>query len=110
MPAKLPPLGPKTLRLTHAADADLDEIIEYIDDEAGPEIATRFADALDAELARLAHLGHGGVSREAVSPGLRLTVFGNYCIYFRLTDKETIIVRVLHGARDITKISFDADQ
>lgn len=109
MPNDLPPLGPKTLRLTRAAEADFDGIIDYIDNEAGEDIAQRFADALDAELVKLAHLGHGGVSREAVSPGLRLTVFGNYCIYFRLTDDETIVVRILHGARDISPLSFDAE-
>ena len=92
MPNNLPPLGPKTLRLTRTAEADFDSIIDYIDNEAGDVIAQRFADALDAELMKLALLGHGGVSREAVSCGLRLTVFGNYCIYFRLTEDETIIV------------------
>ena len=109
MPSRLPPLGPKTLRLTRAAEADFDEIIDYIHNEAGTEIANRFAEALDAELAKLAALGHAGASREAVSPGLRLTVFGNYCIYFRLTESKTIVVRILHGARDTTHISFDSD-
>lgn len=109
MSTKLPPLGPKSLRLTHKAEADFDDIIDYIDGEAGDDTAQRFADALDAELAKLALLGHGGVSREALSPGLRLTVFGNYSIYFRLTDDETIIVRILHGARDIAQIPFGAE-
>lgn len=109
MPNNLPPLGPKTLRLTRTAEADFDSIIDYIDNEAGDVIAQRFADALDAELMKLALLGHGGVSREAVSCGLRLTVFGNYCIYFRLTEDETIIVRILHSARDTKHISFDAE-
>jgi len=109
MPRKQTPLGPKTLRLTRTAEADFDGIVDYINDEAGSKTALRFAEKLDAELARLAYLGHGGVRREAVSPGLRLAVFGNYCIYFRLTDDETIVVRILHGARDTAQISFDAD-
>lgn len=110
MANKLPQLGPKTLRLTRASEADFDSIVDYIADEAGDATAQRFATALDAELTKLALLGHSGVSREAVSSGLRLTVFGNYCIYFRLTDDDTIIVRILHGARDIRQISFEGDE
>lgn len=107
MPPKLPPLGPKTLCLTRTAEADLDEILAYIESEAGTAVALKFADRIDAELQKLAQLGHSGASREHVSPGLRAVLFGNYCFYFRLTDDETIIVRVLHGARDIAQLSFD---
>jgi toxin ParE1/3/4 len=99
--------GPKKLVLTRAAEADLDAIIDYIADEAGTEIAYRFADRIDAELAQLAELGHSGVSREWVSPGLRLTTIGVYCIYFRVAPSETLIVRVLHGSRDVSQIGFD---
>lgn len=106
---KLPPLGPKTLRVTRAADADLNEIIDYLEEEAGTAVAGRFADRLDAELAKLAHLGHSGVSREWIGPGLRLTIFASYCIYFRLTDDETIVVRVLHASRDVSQIPFESE-
>lgn len=102
-----PTLGPKVLRLTRAAEADLDSIIDYIADEAGVDIATKFAERIDAELANLAELGHGGTSRKWVSPGLRLTMIGAYCIYFRVSQNDTLIVRVLHGSRDVSQFSFD---
>jgi toxin ParE1/3/4 len=102
-----PALGPKRLSLTRAAEADIDAIIDYIASEAGVEIAARFADRIDVELAQLAELGHGGVSREWVSPGLRLTTIGVYCIYFRISPNETLIVWVLHGSRDVSHIGFD---
>lgn len=38
MPDKLPPLGPKTLRLTRSAEGDFDDIIDYIEAEAGGEL------------------------------------------------------------------------
>lgn len=107
MPKRRPRLSPKRLDITRSADADLTDIIGHIEEEAGAVTAERFAVQLAAHLSRLAHLGHSGVSREWISPGLRLDVFGNYCIYFRLTADATIIVRVLHGARDVTKIQFD---
>jgi plasmid stabilization system protein ParE len=44
-----------------------------------------------------------------VRPGLRLAVHGRYNIYFRVTDRETIIVRVVHSARDLRRLRFDDD-
>lgn len=107
MPPKLPPLGPRVLRLTRKAEADLDDILSYIDGEAGTAVASKFADRIDAELQKLALLGHSGVSREHISPGLRAMIFGNYCFYFRLSGEETMIVRVLHSARDIDRTEFE---
>lgn len=101
------PLGPKTLVVTGPARADIDGQLAYITGQAGLDTALRFADVIDAELARLAWIGHSGVSREWLSPGLRMTVLGNYCIYFRVTPTETRIIRFLHGARDVGKILFD---
>ena len=40
-------------------------------------------------------------------PGLRLAVHGSYNIYFRLTATETVIVRVVHSARDVRRLNFD---
>jgi plasmid stabilization system protein ParE len=110
MPSKLPPLGPKSLRLTRTADADLNEITDYIAAEASIDVAEHFAERLDAELVKLVRLGHAGVGRDAISPGLRMTVFGSYCIYFRVADTETIIVHVLHSARDVRRLSFEAEE
>jgi plasmid stabilization system protein ParE len=101
-----PPLGPKTLRLTAAAEQDLDDIVIHLAAEAGRDVALRFASHLDAEFTKLSALGHS-VSREWVSPQLRLHIIGNYCVFFRLTDTETRIVRLLHGHRDMNAIIFE---
>ncbi|HRD74692.1 MAG TPA: type II toxin-antitoxin system RelE/ParE family toxin [Hyphomicrobiaceae bacterium] len=93
--------------MTAPARADIDACLAYIAREAGLDIALRFADDIDAELSRLAWIGHSGASREWLSPGLRLHVLGNYCIYFRVTPTETRIIRFLHGAMDISRLSFD---
>lgn len=53
--------------------------------------------------------GSTGVSRETVSAGLRLIVFGNYCIYFRTTDTDLVVARVLNGAQDIDPLDFGDD-
>ena len=45
--------------------------------------------------------------RRDASPGLRLAVHGRYNIYFRVIASETVIVRVLHSARDVRRLQFD---
>jgi toxin ParE1/3/4 len=109
MAKRPPPLGPKRLVLSTAARRDLHGITDYIANEAGETVAERFADKLDAALVNLAALGHSGASREWISPRLRLHVFGNHCIYFRVTPTETRIVRVLNGAQDLNAIIFEAE-
>jgi toxin ParE1/3/4 len=64
---------------------------------------------LHAHLARIAASGHSGVPRAVLSPSLRLVVHGRYNIYFRATAVDTVIVRVLHSARDAARINFDDD-
>jgi plasmid stabilization system protein ParE len=44
-----------------------------------------------------------------VSPGLRLSVFGNYGIYFRQDEARLIVLRVLHFRRDIPTFIIDDD-
>lgn len=109
MPYRPPPLGPKTLIMSSLAEADIDDLLDYLAEEASVETALRFADKIDAEFNRLAAIGHAGVSREGLSPGLRLTLIASYAVYFRVTPNEVKIVRVLHGARDISAIGFDED-
>ena len=66
----------------------------------------RFLQRVDDELIALAELGHSGVSREWISSGLRLHVLGDYCIYFRVTDRETRII----GARDVSAVIFKSGE
>lgn len=103
------PLGPKHLTVTGPARADMDELLAYIAAQAGLDPALRFADTLDGAFAKLAFLGHAGVSREWIKPGLRMAIVGSYCVYFRVSIDETRILRVLHGARDIDAIIFEGD-
>lgn len=101
-------IKPKKLRVSNAARADLGRIFDHIakDSETAAE---RFIKRLTGAMQRIADLGHSGVSREWVRPGLRMHVLGSYCIYFRQTTKETQIVRVVHSAMDIDAIIFDGE-
>jgi toxin ParE1/3/4 len=57
----------------------------------------------------LAGSGTSGVSRENLRPGLRALVYKNRIIYFRVTQDECRIVRVLHSRQDISTQSFSDD-
>lgn len=107
MARRPPSLGPKTLELSDSARADIDATLDHIAQQAGLEVALRFAEKIDAELSRLAFIGHSGVSRDWISDGLRMTLIGDYCVFFRLTTTTTRIVRFLHGHRDIDAIMFE---
>jgi toxin ParE1/3/4 len=101
------PLSPKRLEISNTARADIRQVVAYLAQEAGPDIAEKFLQRIDTELSALADLGYSGVSREWISPGLRLLVVGDYCVYFRVTEHETRVVHFLHGARDVSAIVFD---
>lgn len=50
-----------------------------------------------------------GAKREYLAPGLRAHFFRDYVIYYMIDDSEIIIVRVLHGSRDVEAI-FDNNE
>ena len=50
-----------------------------------------------------------GTKREYLAPGLRAQFFRDYVIYYMINDSEIIIVRVLHGSRDVKAI-FDNNE
>jgi toxin ParE1/3/4 len=48
---------------------------------------------------------HSGPAREQLAKGLRAGFSGNYVVYYRPTESELAIVRVLHGARDVAAVA-----
>ena len=46
-----------------------------------------------------------GAKREMFAPGLRVTFHDPYAIYYAPMVEDLIIVRVLHGARDVAAIA-----
>jgi toxin ParE1/3/4 len=46
-----------------------------------------------------------GTKREQLGTGLRVTFHHPYAIYYSVSKRELIVVRVLHGARDAALIA-----
>ncbi|MEZ5788287.1 MAG: type II toxin-antitoxin system RelE/ParE family toxin [Xanthobacteraceae bacterium] len=103
---------PLPLHLTDAAEDDLAEIWLHLATEASPETASRFMEAVEAACEPLRQFPHSGAPRPRLAPGLRVTFHYPYAIYYTPTAEAVVIVRVLHGARDVAAIveqgGFDA--
>jgi toxin ParE1/3/4 len=84
------------------AAADLAEIWRFIaaDD---PASARRFLERIEAVARLLAERPLMGRSRPSLAAGLRSFPVGAYVLYYRPTSAGIRIVRVLHGARDLSR-------
>ena len=92
------------LKLTILAQEDLFEIWHFIAVENNnPENADRFIDELDAQLWNLAQNPGIGTLKEVYVKGVRQFVFKGYLIfYFSLNISGIEVLRIIHGARDIS--------
>lgn len=69
-----------------------------------PRAADCMLDRLALRIGRLAEFPDLGASRPDIATGARLLVEGNYLILYRHVDEGIEIVRVVHGARDLTTL------
>jgi len=72
--------------------------------EATEAVANNLIEAIEAAFQPVRHFPLAGVAREQLAPGLRVTFQGSYAIYYKPLVDEIVIIRVLHGARDIVAI------
>jgi len=82
------------------ASADLSEIWEFI---AGDNIqrADEFIDRIDEKFRALAEQPLMGRERRELGPGIRSIAMAPYVIFYEALPDRVMIVRVLHGARDV---------
>jgi plasmid stabilization system protein ParE len=96
----------RSARLSHRAEADLEELFAYYLREGGDALAARFLQALDETRARLADYPEIGNARFGWSPRLEhvrmLPIkepFRSILIFYHLASGNPYILRILHGAR-----------
>ena len=91
-------------RLVRAARRDIDEISDYLADQAGLEKALEVVSTIMGTIATLSLYPMAGVRAEQFGAGLRKFPAGNYMIYYRPRRSGGIVVlHVFHGARDQRK-------
>ena len=90
-------------RLAPQAESDLDDIWYYVAIESGNvEIADRLIDSITERFLRLAGHPYLGRSRDdELGNGLRSFPVGEYLIVYLVENKDVLILRVVHGRRDL---------
>jgi toxin ParE1/3/4 len=90
-------------RLAPQAAADVDDIWYYVAKESGSsEIADHLIDSITSRFLILARHPFLGRSRDDdFGRGSRSFAVGEYVIVYRVSHGEVIILRVVHGRRDI---------
>ena len=92
--------------LTEAARADLLEIGDRIAEDNRSR-AESFVDELEAACQGLSHApARFQLVERYASLNVRRRVHGSYLILYRTTASEVIVLRVVHGARDYTRLVF----
>lgn len=96
----------KTYWLDPDAEEDLDDIWRYMaknSKTAASKFINEFRDTFDT-IANNPDMGRRYSERD---PGLQVFVSGKYYIFYRVVKEEAQIKRVLHGARDLSRIVFE---
>jgi toxin ParE1/3/4 len=86
-------------RLSALAEQDLEQIWNYVAENASPTTADRLIDAIIDRFELLAEQPRMGRLRPEFGPDVRSFTVENHVIYYR-HDVEILIARVLHGQRD----------
>lgn len=94
------------IRRLPSAIRDLDDIWLHValDDEAA---ATRLVERIARGVDRLADYPLSGPPRPDIAPDAHSLAVGNYLVLYRVGEESVDIVRVLHGAREITRLLWE---
>jgi toxin ParE1/3/4 len=79
------------------AEADIVDIAAYTFENWGERQMVRYVEGLHERFMRLAAEPHAGRRREELGRGYRSIVHGSHIVFYRLTVRDLVIVRVLHG-------------
>jgi toxin ParE1/3/4 len=90
-------------RVAPAAERDLDEIWYYVAKESGSfDIANRLIDTITDRFFLLTGFPYLGRSREEdFGSGCRSFAVGEYVIVYTVEVEDVLVLRVVHGRRDI---------
>ena len=90
-----------TFRITAKAKADLVSIARYTEDIWGREQRNNYLAKLDESFHLLAEKPHIGRTCDDIREGYRKYHTGRHLIFYRQSDKDIEIIRILHDRMDI---------
>ncbi|MBA3448216.1 MAG: type II toxin-antitoxin system RelE/ParE family toxin [Pseudaminobacter sp.] len=88
-------------RLTPNSQSDIEAIGDYFADR-NPYAAVKLLNGFVRRWEFLATQPYCGMPRDDILPNVRHLVMGGYLAFYRVDGKDVVILRVLHGRRNIT--------
>ena len=85
------------------ANSDLRHIWQTIA-EHDRDAANRVFDGLNLRASRLSEFPFRGVARSDLGDGARILIERSYIILYRVTEHQVEVIRIVHGAMDLTKL------
>ena len=92
--------------VTPRAQSDLDDIWLHVALD-NPTAADRVIDLIVARCQNLRDYPQLGPARPEIAPEARKLVVGDYVVLYRIDDADASVVRVVHGARQLTALFGD---
>jgi toxin ParE1/3/4 len=98
----------KNVLITPEAERDLEEIADYIAAD-NPARALSFVQEIRDRCVKLGAAPLAHVARPELGDGIRFCRHKRYLIFFKVdpVDGSVLVVRVLHGARDLLALFGD---
>jgi len=94
------------IRVTFSPQArrDLADVVDFLFDFAGPLTARKYETEIRRVIENLSDLPSIGSPPRAFGPSVRLLIVRPFLIFYddRSDQGEVLILRILHGSRDIT--------
>lgn len=96
-------MNPSFYILSNEADSDLDEIFDYTEDEHGFNQAVKYLSDLESVFWQLVKHPKLGRERKELKKDIYSISEQEHTIFHQIKSDHILIVRVLHGSRDIQK-------
>jgi toxin ParE1/3/4 len=88
------------IRVSKAAERELDKIFVYWAQRAGVEVADRLIDSIEERFLALSRFPDAGRKSDEIAPGVFRFPAGKYLICYRKKQSMIHVLHVFHGARD----------
>jgi addiction module RelE/StbE family toxin len=95
-----------SIRYSVPARADLIEIADYLEKEAGSKVARNVVLRIRRQIRTLERNADRYRERPELGPGRRALLISPWIAFYRVETSRVVIQRILHGARNITPDMF----
>lgn len=93
--------------LAPEAEQDIKDIASSVSERAGRDVALKVVARIKKQIRLLARFPGIGHTRDDLPPDIRATSAYSYVILHRLGQNTVVILRVVHGARNIGPVMVE---